>query len=307
MPPVISHAFKRKRTLVKIILPLGYAMFWGVGVTLSKLALSEIGETTLLIIQMFSSVVFLSAICYAKERQLPFSWRHLRQGIAGIFEPALAYMVGIFGLQMTTVSNATLIASSEVTLTIVFAAIFLGERLTWMKAGLSGISFVGVALLMMADTGGAGRASWAGDLLILLGTVFAVCYVLFSKKQVGTLSPLQLTASQQMVGLITTVGCFGLFAIANPNYEITAAGISLPFWGLAIASGILQYALAFLFYLIALQNVPVSHAAFYVALIPVFGVTSAVVILGENPDLSQWAGGFLVIISSYLASQLKSE
>ena len=91
----------------------------------------------------------------------------------------------------------------------------------------------------------------------------------------------------------------------DSSYEINATGISLPFWLLAIGSGVMQYALAFLIYLIALQNIPVSHAAFYVALIPVFGIASAVVMIGEQPSLTQWIGGLLVIASSYCMNRLK--
>lgn len=287
------------------IIALSYAFCWGVGVTLTKLALSEITATTLLIIQLSASVLFLTTVCYWKERQLPFSWNHLKQGFAGIFEPALAYMVGIFGIQMTTASNATLISSSEVILTILFAAVFLGEALTRMKLLLSGISFIGVVLLLLEDVHNTSTGSLIGNLLVLLGTIFAVFYVLFSKKQIETANPLQLTSSQQLVGLIVTVFCFGVLSTMNSSYEVNAIGIPPQFWTLAICSGIMQYALAFLLYLIALQNVPVSHAAFYIALIPVFGVASAIVLIGEQPSLTQWFGGFLVIVSSYYANRSK--
>ncbi|MEL6224125.1 MAG: DMT family transporter [Cyanobacteria bacterium J06627_8] len=289
-----------------IILSLGYAFCWGVGVTLTKLALSEIAATTLLMIQLLSGVVFLLTVCYLKGHQLPITWNHLKKGVAGIFEPALAYMFGIFGVQMTTVTNATLISSSEVILTILFAAVFLSEKITRMKMLLSGISFLGVALLMLKNAQGANQASLVGDFLVLTGTIFAVLYVLCSKKQVETVDPLQLTASQQFVGLIVTVFCFSLLSTINPSFEVNAAGISPQFWFLAIISGVMQYALAFLIYLIALQNMPVSHAAFYIALIPVFGVASAVMIIGEQPNLAQWVGGLLVIVSSYYANRLQS-
>ncbi|MDX2213217.1 MAG: DMT family transporter [Oculatellaceae cyanobacterium bins.114] len=289
----------------RVVIALSYAFCWGVGVTLTKIALSEITATTLLIIQLLSSVLFLAIACYLKTRQLPFSLKHLKRGLAGIFEPALAYMVGIFGVEMTTASNATLIGSTEVILTILFAAVFLQEKLTYSKLGLAGISFLGVLLLLLKDAQGTGYASLTGDLLVLLGTLFAVFYVLFSKKQIATEDPLQLTSSQQLVGLITTLICFGGLSILNPVYEVHATGISLQFWLLAIASGVMQYALAFLLYLTALRHVPVSQAAFYVALIPVFGVASAVVMIGEKPSLTQWIGGFLVIGASYYANRLQ--
>ena len=289
-----------------IILALSYAFCWGIGVTLTKIALSKIAATTLLVIQLLSSVLFLTTVCYARDRQLPCSWRHLKQGVAGIFEPALAYMVGIFGVQMTTASNATLISSSEVILTILFAAIFLGEKMTRIKLMLSGVSCSGVLLLMLKDAQTVGHSSLVGDLLVLMGTVFAVCYVLFSKKQIESADPLQLTSSQQLVGLLMTLFCFGLLSTLNPSYEINATGIPSQFWWLAVGSGIMQYALAFLLYLTALQNIPASHAAFYVALIPVFGVSSAMIMLGEQPSLAQWMGGLMVVVSSYGANRLQT-
>ncbi|MBD2464207.1 DMT family transporter [Oscillatoria sp. FACHB-1407] len=289
----------------RIGLPLGYSFCWGVGVTLTKIALTEITATTLLVIQLLSSVAFLAIACYLKTRQLPFSFRHLHRGFAGIFEPALAYMIGIFGVDMTTASNATLIGSSEVILTILLAAAFLGERLTRWKLVLAGVSFVGVLLLMLESSSGSDQTSLAGNLLVFVGTLFAVFYVLLSKKQIATDDPLQLTSSQQFVGLITTLLCFGVLSLLNSHYEVQATEISPQFWMLAIASGVMQYALAFLLYLTALQHVPVSQAAFYVALIPVFGVASAVLLIGEQPTIAQWLGGLLVIGSSYYANRLQ--
>ncbi|NJN87837.1 MAG: DMT family transporter [Leptolyngbyaceae cyanobacterium SL_7_1] len=286
-----------------IIIALSYAFCWGVGITLTKIALTEISPTTLLTIQVLASVIFLSIASYWSDRQIPFSWNRLRQGIAGVFEPGLAYIIGIFGVEMTTASNATLIGSSEVMLTILFAAVVLNEPLTRTKLLLASISVVGIVLLMLNNAEGGGQSSLTGDLLVLLGTLFAVCYVLVSKKQISTIQPLPLVASQQLVGLIVTVFCFSALSLLNSNYEVSAANISLPFWLLAIGSGVMQYAIAFLLYLIALRTVQASDAAFYVALIPVFGVASAIVLIGEQPSLLQWIGAALIIGSSYAANQ----
>lgn len=288
------------------LIALGYAFCWGVGITLAKLALAEISPTTLLTIQLVSSVLFLYTICYLKERKLPLSCKSLRQGIAGVFEPALAYMVGTLGLALTTASNAALIGSTEVILTILLAALFLGEKLTPTKLMLAIISFSGVFLLIGAEPQGETMSSLMGNVLVLLGTLFAVVYVLLSKAQVSTTSPLELTSSQHLVGLIVTVLCFGGVSVFDPSYEVDAFGISPQFWLLAVASGVMQYALAFLLYLTALQTVPVSQAAFYVALIPVFGVASAILLIGEQPSRVQWAGAALVILSSYCASRLRT-
>lgn len=293
------------QSIKNVFITTSYAFCWGVGMTLTKLTLSEISATTLLIIQLFFSVLFLYIVCYLKENKLPLSWRSLKKGKAGIFEPALAYMFGTIGLSLTTATNASLIGSTEVILTVLLAALILGEKLTLTKLLLSVVSLLGIFLLNERELQDAIQSSLIGDLLVLLGTVFAVGYVLISKAQVTNISPLELTASQQLVGLIVTVICLGMLSIFNPNFEINATGIGLQFWLLAIISGIMQYALAFLLYLTALQNVPVSHAAFYVALIPVFGVSSAILLLGEHPSPIQWIGAGLIVTSSYYANRLR--
>jgi drug/metabolite transporter (DMT)-like permease len=289
-----------------IAIVVSYACCWGVCVTLTKLTLSGIPTATLIAIQLLTSVLFLTTIYTFKYRQFPFSSKSFKQGSAGIFDPALSHMFGIFGLKMTTASNATLILASEVILTIILAAVFFGEKLTRIKLLLAGTSFAGIMLLMLTDAEGGSHASVIGDLLVFLGNIFAVVYVLLSKKQIGGADPLQLTASQQLVGLITIGFCFQALSTIDPIYKISLAGISPKFWLLAVGSGILQ-ALAFLFYLTALQTVSVSQAAFYLSLIPVFGVTSAIIIIGEQPNSTQWIGAGLVIISAYFANQLEAE
>lgn len=288
------------------LIAFSYAFCWGVGLTLSKIALAQISPTTLLIIQLISSVLFLFVVCYLKEGTIPVSWQNLKLGKAGIFEPALCYMFGTVGLEMTTATNASLIASSEVIMTIVAAAFFLRERLTVRKIILALASFSGVFLLLSQDSQSTVSNSLIGDALVLLGTTFAVGYVLISKSQVNNASAINLTASQQFVGLIVTVIGFGILSVVNQKYEINAFNIPVQFWLLAIVSGIMQYALAFLLYITALNELNVSSSAFYVALVPVFSVASAILLIGEQPNALQWIGAALVLTSSYFANKLRT-
>lgn len=288
--------------MASVLLSLGYALSWGVGQTLSKIALTEISPSTLLIVQLGSSVAFLALLYGTLYQRFPFSLRSIKQGGAGVFEPALAYMLGVFGLSLTTASAASLIGASEVVLTVMFAALFLREPLTRKLLLLAVSSFAGVSLLFV-DGGGSGDVSATGNLLVLAGTLFAVVYVLYSKKAVGGTNPLQLTAAQQLVGFVTTLLCFGALALVRSDFALVTTGVPLPFWLLAVVAGVMQYALGFLFYLIALRGMPVSRAAFYVALVPVFGVGSAALLLGEAPGAAQWLGAAFIIGSSYFANR----
>ncbi len=55
-----------------------------------------------------------------------------------------------------------------------------------------------------------------------------------------------------------------------------------------------------------INELNVSSSAFYVALVPVFSVASAILLIGEQPNALQWIGAVLVLTSSYFANKLKT-
>jgi drug/metabolite transporter (DMT)-like permease len=66
-------------------------------------------------------------------------------------------------------------------------------------------------------------------------------------------------------------------------------------WG--TVSGLMYYAAAFWFYLTGLRSVPATVAGGFLNLIPVFGITTAYVFLGERLSLTQWAGATTILLS----------
>ena len=63
----------------------------------------------------------------------------------------------------------------------------------------------------------------------------------------------------------------------------------------ASLAGIVQYALAFWFYLLALQRMPANRAGFFLLLIPVFGVAGGVLFLGEEFQVVQGIGAITIL------------
>ena len=83
------------------------------------------------------------------------------------------------------------------------------------------------------------------------------------------------------MGLLWTLGALAVglsLGLARLGLGGVGPGVLL----FAALSGIVQYALAFWLYLFALQHLRASVAAFYLALIPVFGIAAASVFLGES-------------------------
>ena len=156
------------------------------------------------------------------------------------------------------------------------------------------IAMLGVAMVVVPDVkGSAFDSPLVGDVLVLIGTAFAALYVVITSRLVTTIAPLPLLALQQSVGFL-----FVLLLLAG---ALASGFEQLPEWPplgallLAAASGIVQYALAFWFYLFGLQVFRASFAALFLALIPVFGVGGAIVFLGESMAAAQWLGCIMII------------
>ncbi len=273
------------------LLMIGSAAAWGMGTVMSKHSLDSLPALPLLAVQLSASIAALWTLTFLRHPRAIRSWRDARAGWTGVLEPGLAYALGMAGLTLTSASSASLIFVTEPIFIIVIGVVFLRERASpqiWVTVILV---MLGTLLVSGADAVGGSR-SMIGDLLLVASTASAALYVIFSRRSVETMPPLPLAALQQSVGL----GVALVLLVIIGGQGITALGQLPPgTWGLAMMTGVVQYALAFSLYLSALRHVEASQAALFLTLIPVFGVGGAAVFLGEQMTTSQFIGAGLII------------
>ena len=274
------------------------AACWGLTIPMNKLALNYIPPLHLLVIQLASSITFLWITAYFFNSYSLLNWQTIKYSIAGILEPGLAYMFSLLGLVMTTASNASLINATEPIIIILMSWIFLKEKLNKSFLLLILVTLMGLGLIIGQDLTllKFNEYNFLGDLLIFAGEICASIYNVASHKIVKknqNIYPLVLVAVQQTVGFIciTLICHTGILGHERANLST----VSLEIWILAIASGIMQYALAFWFYLSALREVAASTAALCLTLIPVFGIGGAYVFLHEHLTFWQWLGAILIV------------
>ncbi len=111
---------------------------------------------------------------------------HVWRGFAG----TCAMGLGFAGLAYLPLPEVTAIGYAAPLLTVVFAAMFLGEevrlfRLSCVLLGLAGVMTVLWPRLTLLD-GGAGHAEALGAMLVLGGAVFAALAQVFVRKMVAT-------------------------------------------------------------------------------------------------------------------------
>ncbi len=282
------------------------AACWGSATVMSKGLLAVLPPLTLLVVQLLASIAFLWIAVFCLRLRVRLDRPARRASLSGLLEPGLSYCVGIAGLALTTASNASLIGTTEPLFILLLAWLLLRERIGGGVVGLALLASLGLGLVVLPDIrNGGGEGSSLGDALVVLGTLFAALYVIATRKLVMTLDPLPLSALQQSVGLLWTLGVLAL-ALALGAVNLGLRDIPLEVLLFAAFSGIVQYALAFWFYLFALRRLPASVAAFYLTLIPVFGVGAAYLFLGETLTGVQWLGAALIVVSVTLISRTQS-
>ncbi len=300
----VAHPRRRGLAIVAAILS---AACWGSATVMSKGVLAHMPPLTLVTIQLTASIAVLWLAVFVLGRRVRLDRPTRRASLSGLFEPGLSYTFGIVGLALTTASNAALIGAVEPLFILFLAWLLLKERIGPQMLGLALLATIGIVLVIAPDmTVLSRRGSLAGDLLLVAGTFFAAFYVIATRRLVLTLDPLPLSALQQSVGLVWTLGVL-LTALVVGLAHVGLAGV--PAWALLMAagSGIIQYALAFWLYLFALQSLPANVAGLYLTLIPVFGIAAAVIFLGEGLAPVQWLGALCIVMAVAAISRLTQD
>jgi drug/metabolite transporter (DMT)-like permease len=260
---------------------------------MTKGALAAIPPFTLLAIQLLSSVGALWLVILALRVRIGPVRPALKAASTGVFEPGLAYAVGVPGLALTTAGNASVVAAMEPVFVILLVWAAFGIRPDRIVAGAVALAVAGVCLVSLPDLSGLGAGDIRGDVLVLLGTGFAAIYVVTSSRLVADTAPLVLTCLQQSVGLAVALLVLTGALLTGAERLPEAPGAEM--LALAVASGLVQYALAFWLYLVGLRRLPVGVAGVFLTLTPVFGVAGGMLFLGESATALQLFGAALIL------------
>jgi drug/metabolite transporter (DMT)-like permease len=300
-PAVVDVA--ARGTHIGVLLAVLAALCWGAATVMSKGALSGFPPLALLATQLAASVVFLWTSLMLRRVSLP-RWREgWRLAWLGLLEPGLAYVFGLIGLAATGAGSATLISASESVMIAALAALLLKERITLRFSVLSAVAIFG--LIVAVGLKDVASDALLGDAFILAGTAAAAFYVVLSSRAAARHDPVLVVAYQHSLALLFSVPLV-IFELMSRDFAGGAA-ISPSLFALAIASGVVQNALAFSFYLGAMRFISTSLAGAFLALAPIVTLTGAALFLGENISMMQLAGAAFTIGALILMSLTRGE
>lgn len=290
------------------------SLCWGLSVPLSKKAVAVLPPITLLALQLLVSVVvlwliiLLRAMASRRDQSVLTRRDFWHACLSGALQPGLTYLLVTLGLLFTTASNVVLLDASEPILIMGLAALFLRERISRLQAPFAILAGIGVIFVIWPQLGATAisGAGLSGDLLVLAGIVLASIYVVLSRRLIVANDGLILAAIQQSAALCVVAVALLVFLAAG-FWPSGFAAMTSELTFIVVLSGLLQFALPFGLYLTALRHISAAVSALYLPLIPVSGLVTAYLILGERLDLGQWIGAILIMTSvagiSWLASR----
>jgi drug/metabolite transporter (DMT)-like permease len=206
---------------------------------------------------------------------------------------ALHFGTWIASLRLTSVAASTVLVSTQPVFSVLLSLLFLGERprrRTWAAIALA---LAGVAVVAGGDLAAA-RSRAAGDLLALLGAVFAAAYLVVGR------------AARALVPLPVWLLLVNGAAAAAAGTAVLAGGISfLPparvDWGWLVLMAAVPHVLGH-----GALNWAVRRVRAYVANLavlgePVLASFYALLIFGEAPAAEVYAGAALIAAGVVLA------
>src|SRR5580698_9844445 len=266
------------------------SLFWGTAVSVTKYALSGFGPITLLAISVITGTAVLWTMVILRGRRRPPPWR--RVVLLGLFEPALAYAGDLLGLDRTSAANGALLSGLESVFIVLLAAVFLRERITGRIAAALALALAGV---MALEGTGSFSGAGIGDLLVLAGVLSAAAYTIVARGMGEDSDPLTVTACQFAAATILVLPA-AIFMWAT-HVETPPSHVPARFWLAALLVGVVGYAASFLLYNYAIARVRAAPASIIVNLIPVFGLASAVLWLGDSLTAARVLGAILIGLS----------
>jgi O-acetylserine/cysteine efflux transporter len=275
-----------------LLLAILVTAVWGLNFPVTKLGLADIDP--LLLTALRFALAALPWVFFVERPRVAFRWLAAYGMIFGVAMWALINQGIAWGVPPGT---ASLLIQCSAFFTLGWGVIFFGERLgrpQLLGALLAAAGLLGIVLCSPVDASRAGLAlvigsamAWSvGNVIIKMSKVreifaFVVWASLFPPIPLMLLT-WSLHGSAPFIALPAQLNTMTLFSLAFQVYAAT----HFSYWG----------------WNLLLREYPISRVAPLSLLIPVFGIFSSMVILGQHPSPANWGLILLVLVAIVLGS-----
>lgn len=253
------------------------AIIWGATVPIMKITLQEIPLFSLIVLRMTTASLFL----------FPFVIRHLKIKkedfkllfLAAFFGTNLNLAFFFYGLQYSQAINGSVILATTPILTLIFAHIYLKEKLSVKLVAGALLAFAGIITIIGIPVFEAKLEAVIGNLALLTSALAWVGHEIFSKKALKKYPPLVIAFATTAIGAAVFAPLALWELSANPLWynSLSTQGILGLLFGMFFSS-----AIAYTVWQIGLSKTTATQASFVFYLLPVCGIIFSIILLHES-------------------------
>jgi drug/metabolite transporter (DMT)-like permease len=220
----------------------------------------------------------------------------VRYSVPGLLQPGASFILGVWGLALTTASSDSVIWAGETIVVLPLAWLMLKEKMTVHLIVLSIVAFLGTALATVPTTEGQPCSTClAGNLILVAAMSVAAVYNIYTRRQMEGISSYQLLALHQVAALVLIVPAF--IVESSLHLGPGTRNVGMPLILLGCLSGITQYALGFILFFKALRAIGAARSGLLFSLPPIFTLVSSYFFLGERLTMFQWFGAVVALVA----------
>ena len=267
--------------LVQVIL-------WGTAFPMIKIALTELSAPHLTLLRhLVASAAFVPLLLAFRarlrpeRRDLPYFF------LLGVLGYTVYHLALNFGQTQVSAGAASLIIATAPAITALLAVFMTGERLPALGWLGSLVSFAGVALIVVGDSGAGVRFN-AYAWLIVVAAVATSLYAIMQRRMFARYRPIEVAA------FATWAGTVPMLAFAPGVVADVAAASPAPLLA-TLYIGAFPSAVAYTIFAFALSRAPVTLVTAALYLVPVFSLLASWLLVSEVPGLLTALGGSVAI------------
>jgi drug/metabolite transporter (DMT)-like permease len=276
-----------------------YAALLAMGHILQKMVLNQGVDRFVFAFLRISTGFLLISLLLAAKRYRPVELvkKNIRHFVVlGVCFSGVGIILKLWGLSLTTATNAAFIMSLSSVALVVFAYILLKEQ---APKGFYMVVAIMIGGVYLVTTGGKQLLPHLGD-MIIFGLAFLIGFMhVYGKKVLRTLSVIETSWGRSLIGMIF----LGLMVLVVSPHGFSTIP-SFPVLLLVLSNGITFSGSIILFYK-ALQVEGASNTGMFALLVPVLTAVLGYLFLAESMNVYQVIGGIIILGGSFLIPRLK--
>ena len=272
---------------------------WGLAWPVGRLLAISLPPISIAVLRYAIVVPVLFATLWLKGTKIVIRRQWIVNLVAmGLLSTTLYQTFFLFGVRFAAASDDSLVIGVGPVLIAIMASFVLNEPLTKTKVLglLSGLAGIGVISLLSPNTSVPNRL--LGVTLVFGGATAYALYTVLLRRFVANNLANHPAIAPSSLSILAWISLFGWifmipFSIVEAPWTYNWSNTS---WLGILYLALLSTVVGYFFYVEGVSKIGASRAAVFGNLVPVFGVISSILLLGENA--SPWHGvSFLLILA----------